>query len=195
MKREGIDSSPKSVATFCLGAPEVQKQTEAMTDHSAVRQAGWDGYRTERQASCHRAAPRAHWESTAAKCYQGWRGEGREEGFVTAPRSISPQPNFAESDGRMKSSIIAQGELKAPRKGRRMEGEKNGQLRAFLSACHSWVYGRSGIAQKWSLNFKQAERGGPQALCEDFRRWQGEREGKRERKRCLDWMWSSEGHS
>lgn len=60
---------------------------------------------------------------------------------MTAPRSISPQPNFAESDGRMNSSIIAQGELKAQHKGRRVEGEKNGQLRAFLSACHSEFMG------------------------------------------------------
>lgn len=54
-----------------------------------------------------------------------------EEGFVTAPCSISPQPNFAESDGRMKSSIIAQGELKAPRKGRRMEGKKTASSGLF----------------------------------------------------------------
>lgn len=53
---------------------------------------------------------------------------------MTAPRSISPQPNFAESDGRMNSSIIAQGELKAQHKGRRVEGGKKRPAQGF-SLC------------------------------------------------------------
>lgn len=53
---------------------------------------------------------------------------------MTAQHSISPQPNSAESDGPMKSSIIAQGELKAPCKGRLVEGEKKRPAQGF-SLC------------------------------------------------------------